>query len=261
MRALAVTAALVRTSIAAQMQYRADFLINLVMAFFWVGWNVAPVVVLFELRESIAGFRLPEALLVLSAFLIEKAILDGMISPNLVAVVEKIRDGTLDFVLLKPVDSQLMVSVSKMLPAKLVDLSAGLAIAAWSIARLEPAPSAGAVIAGGLMLLAGAAVLYSLWLMLLATAFWFVRIDNLSFLFGAIFDAGRWPIQVFRGWVRFLLTWVLPIAVMTSFPALAVLGRLELEGGLLGLGVGFGFLLLSRLTWRLAVRRYASASS
>lgn len=260
-QAASIAIHIAKTSVLTQMQYRLDFGLQIAMALFWVGWNVAPVLLIFEIRPHIAGFSLSEAMLVLSAFLILRALLEGLVNPNLLAVVEHIRKGTFDFLLLKPVDSQLLASTSKIVPSKLVDLCAGVGIAAWSIMQLDPRPSPGAVCGGALMLFAGAVTLYAVWLMVLCTAFWFVRIDNLSFLFTSIFDAARWPITVFRGWVRFMLTFIIPIAVMTSYPALAVLGRLDFVSGLIAIGVALFFLILSRGVWRWALTHYASASS
>lgn len=250
-----------RASALAQMQYRADFLLQLGMAVFWVAWNVAPAVLVFRIRPEIAGFSLDEAMLVIAAFLVLRAALEGIVNPNLQQIIEHVRAGTLDFVLLKPVDSQLLVSLTKIVPSKLVDLASGLLVGAWAIARLDPTPPPSAILAGLVMLLAGVAVLYSIWMLVLCSAFFFIRVDNLSFLFTSIFDAARWPIDVFRGWVRWVLTWVLPVAVMTSFPALAILGRLDASAALGALGAALVALLGSRLAWRLSVRHYGSASS
>jgi ABC-2 type transport system permease protein len=260
-KSVAIALHLAKTSIVTQMQYRADFIIQMCMAIFWVFWNVAPLVVIFRLRPEIAGFDLEQAMLVMSAFLILKSMLDGLIQPNMIAVVEHIRTGTLDFILLKPTDSQLLVSTARVAPAKLVDFAVGVGIAVWSISRQDPAPGIDRLALGALLLFAGAASLYSLWLLVICTAFWFVRIDNLSYLFGALFDAARWPITIFRGWVRFVLTFILPIAVMTSFPALALLGRLPPEGAFLALGLSLAFLMISRRVWLWALQHYASASS
>jgi ABC-2 type transport system permease protein len=260
-RAIRIAAHLARASVLTQMQYRWDFIIQILMAAFWVVWNVAPVVLIFEIRPEIAGFRLPEAMLVISAFLILRALLEGVVNPNLHAVVEHIRKGTLDFVLLKPADSQLLVSTSRLIPSKVVDLLAGVALTAWSIDGIEPAPPPQAIAAGAIMLVAGATLLYCVWMLVLCTAFWFVRIDNLSHLFTSIFDAARWPISIFRGWMRLALTFVIPVAFMTSYPALAVLGRLDMQAGLTSIGVAFVFLVVTRRAWRYAVCHYSSASS
>ena len=214
---------LLRTSVQAQAQYRVDFLIQMFLAFFWVAWNVAPLVLIFQIRPRVGDWNLEEAMLVMSAFLILRALLDGIISPNLTALVDHVRKGTLDFILLKPVDSQLLISFSKIAPAKLVDFGCGLTIAAWSIARIQPTPGPAEIAFGAAMLASGALGIYALWMLIVCSTFWLVKIDNLGFLFSSIFDAARWPISVFRGWIRIVLTFVLPVAVMTSFPALAVL--------------------------------------
>ncbi|MCA9554024.1 MAG: ABC-2 family transporter protein [Myxococcales bacterium] len=260
-RHLAIALFLARASIQTQAQYRVDFLVQTVLALFWVVWNVAPLWLVFEIRPEVAGWTRPQAMLVMSAFLILKAVLEGLITPNLVALVDRIRTGTLDFLLLKPADAQLMVSFTKVVPAKTMDLLAGLAMAAASIAQLDPAPTPTAVLAGAAMLGAGALVLYAVWILVACVAFWVVKIDNLSFLFTSLFDAARWPVSVFRGWVRVVLTWVLPIAAMTSYPALAVLERLDLVHAVWAWGLTLGLLVGSRLAWRQAVLHYSSASS
>ena len=71
------------------------------------------------------------------------------------------------------------------------------------------------------------AVLYSLWILVVSAAFFVVKVDNLSFLFLSIFDAARWPVSVFNGFWRFLFTVVIPLALMTTFPAEALLGRIR----------------------------------
>jgi ABC-2 type transport system permease protein len=95
----------------------------------------------------------------------------------------------------------------------------------------------------------------------ISAAFWVVRLDNLIYLFNSIFDAGRWPSTVFRGGWRILFTFVIPLALMTTYPALAVLGKLHPLTALEALGGAFVFVLLSRLVWTRALGHYTSASS
>ncbi|MEL7368559.1 MAG: ABC-2 family transporter protein [Myxococcota bacterium] len=260
-RHLRIIAQMMKTSTQAQAQYRIDFLMQIFLAGFWAIWHIAPLWIIFELRPTVAGWTRPQAMLVMSAFLMLKAMIEGLIMPNLDQLVEGIRSGTFDFILLKPADAQVMISFSKILPAKLVDFAAGVGLSIWSIAVLEPAPSALAIFCGALMLIAGALAIYALWLMVICTAFWWVKVDNLSFLFTSVFDAARWPITVFRGWIRTVLTFVVPVAIMTSFPAMAILGRLSLEAGLGAWALAGTMLIVSRIVWRRALRTYASASS
>ena len=83
--------------------------------------------------------------------------------------------------------------------------------------------------------------------------------DNLTYLFDSIFDAARWPAPILRGALAFIFTVVLPLTVMTTFPALALLGRIsppQLAGAPLAAA---GFFALSRLVRQRAVRDYSSA--
>lgn len=261
MRHIAIASQLVRVSIQAQAQYRVDFLLQMVMAAFWVGWNVAPMWLVFDLKPSIAGWSRAEAMLVMSAFLILKSLLEGVVSPNLLALVAHIRQGTFDFILLKPIDSQLLVSMSKVMPAKLVDFSCGVVMAIWSVSVIDPTPTGAQILVGAAMLLTSAVTLYALWLLVICSVFWFVRIDNLSYLFSSIFDAGRWPVALFRGWMRVVLTFVLPVVMMTSYPALALLGRLDLASALAACTIALALFFIARSVWGWAIQHYASASS
>src|SRR5262249_50105241 len=136
---------------------------------------------------------------------------------------------TLDFVLLKPADAQFLVSTARFQPWRSVDALSALLIFGLAFHRMGRLPSV-IHVAAALVLLVGAAVVRcSLWILVISAAFSVVRIDNLSYLFSSIFDAARWPVSIFRGVLRSIFTFVIPLALMTTFPALALLGRLDLN--------------------------------
>jgi ABC-2 type transport system permease protein len=243
------------------MQYRADFVLGGAMSLFENGWSLAPVLVVYGRRAEVAGWRFPEALLVIAWFTALKGVLAGAITPSLVATVEHIRKGTLDLVLVKPVDAQLLVSLSRLEPWHLLDVATAAAMVGWALHQLHrtPTPTEAAAALG--LTLASLAVLYSLSILVVAAAFWVVRLDNLSYLFLSVFDAGRWPVTVFRGVFRFVFTFVIPLGLMTTYPALALLGRLHAPTALLALAGAALFGVVSRLVWVRAIGRYRSASS
>ena len=111
------------------------------------------------------------------------------------------------------------------------------------------------------MLLSGVAIVYSIWLAMVSFAFWFVRIDNITELFYAFYEAGRYPVTIYRGVVRALLTFVIPIAFVTTFPASALIGRLDQTTVLIAVVFAVAFLFLSSRFWNFALRHYSSASS
>lgn len=254
-----------RTSATLAMQYRLDFLFKGLMSVFWLAVTLVPLMVVFSQRDQVAGWTWPEALVVLGWFSLLKAVLEGSVTPSLTAVVEGVRSGALDFVLLKPADAQFLVSTSRFEPWKLVDLAGSLAILAYAFSKLGRWPQAADLLRALVLLVVAVLLLYSIWILVVSASFWVVRVDNLSYLFGSIFDAGRWPISVFdrvlRGALKFVFTFVFPLALMTTYPAEALLGKLTSGHFALVLAGGIGFAAVARAVWKRAIRFYTSASS
>jgi ABC-2 type transport system permease protein len=250
-----------RISAAAGMAYRSDFLLEGVMTIAWAALTLLPLIVLFGERSTVSGWDFPSALIVTAYFMAVKAVLEGVISPSLIELVERIRSGAFDYVLLKPVDAQAIISASRFEPWKIFDLLGAIGLIIYAFYRRGEPPALADVGLGIVLFVAGVLAMYAIWIVFAAASFWVVRLDNLTFLIGAIFDTARWPVQVFRGAWRFVFTFVFPIAVMTTFPAMALLGRLEARTALATIGGTLALLGISRLVWRTAIRSYTSASS
>src|SRR5512138_2211735 len=214
------------------MQYRVDFLVEGGLALFWTSWSVVPLLVVFGKRPGVAGWSFEEALVVIGWFMVMKGVLEGAVNPSLASVVEHIRKGTLDFVLLKPADAQFLVSTQKFQPWRVGDAVAGVVVFAVAFRRLGRWPEPAHVVAAVLLLGCAALILYSLWILVISAAFFVVKVDNLSFLF------------------------------VSTFPARALLGKDFGPGtaasALLGAVL---FAAFSRLIWLRSIGRYTSASS
>ncbi|MFL5312089.1 MAG: ABC transporter permease [Myxococcales bacterium] len=260
-RALAIVRAQLRASVALALQYRLEFLVEGALAILWIAVTLVPVLVVFGTRDAVEGWTFPEMLLVLGWFVALKGVLEGAVSPSLTAVIEHVRKGTLDFVLLKPADAQLLVSVAKLEPWRIVDLVGAGFIFAYAFGKLGRAPTMGEVLAAGAMLLGALLVLYSIAILVVSIAFFAVRVDNLLYLFQSVFDVARWPSTIFRGFLAVLFTYALPLALMTTYPALALLGRLRLGTALGALAGTLAFAAFARVVWSLSIRKYTSASS
>ncbi|HXU62980.1 MAG TPA: ABC-2 family transporter protein [Polyangia bacterium] len=243
------------------MQYRADFVVRGFIAVLWMGVTLAPILIVFGVRQTVAGWTFPESLIVVGWFTLLHAVLEGAVSPSLTAVVEHVRHGTLDFVLLKPADAQFLVSTARIEPWHAIDVVGALAIFAVAFSKLGRWPTLPQVGLALALLVLAIVILYSIWILVISAAFWVVKVDNLSYLFGSLFDAGRWPITVFRGTLRFVFTFVFPIALLTTYPSLALLGRLPGRTTLAAFAGGLVFAALARRVWHKALALYTSASS
>lgn len=248
-----------KASLLLSLQYRLDFFVQIAMALFWSATALVPLWVLFSSRNGVAGWDKSEMLVVVGFFTALKGVLSGAIQPPLANVVEQIRKGTLDFLLLKPVDAQFMLSTSKLELTHVADVLAGAAIAAWALWHHGVLPSVGQCLLAALITLCAIAILYSILILVVSLAFHVVKVDNLSYLVTSTFEAARWPSSVFRGALAFIFTFVFPLAIMTTYPALALLGRLTVTQLVTALGVALSALLISRFTWKRALRAYTSA--
>src|SRR5271169_891178 len=250
-----------RASMLLALQYRADFLLDGFVEVFWMVPAIVPLAVVFRVRPSLGTWTFGEALMVVGWFTFLQGVLEGVINPSLVTVVDHIRKGTLDFVLLKPADAQFLVSTARFQPWRSTNVLTALAI--WTVAfiRLGRGPSPVGALAALVLLGSATLLLYSLWILTISAAFYVVKVDNLTNLFSSVFDAARWPVQIFRGVLRWVFTLVVPLALMTTYPAEALLGRLSplaLAGSVAG-AVAFAW--LSRRVWLGSLARYSSASS
>jgi ABC-2 type transport system permease protein len=251
----------VRMSAVTAMQYRGDFLVRGFVTALWMSVTLLPLFVVFGARHAVAGWTFPEALVVVGWFALVRAVLEGGVSPSLTAVVEHVRRGTLDFVLLKPADAQFLVSTAKFEPWRVIDVAGALAIFVYAFAHLGRWPGPRALLLGLAFLALAVMVLYSFWILVVSAAFWVVKVDNLSYLFQSLFDAGRWPITVFKGALYYIFTFVFPLALMTTYPALALLGRLTATSAALAWAGGLAFAAIARAVWLRALGMYTSASS
>ncbi len=259
-RALRLLGLQLRTSALLAAQYRWDFLVDGVISLFWAFTAVVPLFVVYgNQRLGIPGWSFGEALVVTGWFILLQGILDGAINPGLAAVIDHIRKGTLDFVLLKPADAQFLVSTSRFYLWRVFSIVSAFVIFGVAFSKVGHGPSALGVLESVVLLAAATLLLYSLWILIVSAAFFVVKVDNLTYLFSSIFDAARWPATIFRGALHIVFTFIIPLAVMTTFPAQALLGRLALSTLAYSVVGAVAFAAAARFVWLKAIGHYTSA--
>ena len=250
-----------RTSALLAAQYRFDFFVDAAISLFWTATAVVPLFVVYgeKSRPGIPGWSFGEALVVTACFILLQGVLDGAINPGLQAVIDHIRKGTLDFVLLKPHDAQILVSTARFQLWRVAGLVHASIVFGLAFRELGHGPSALGVAQALALLLIATSMLYSFWLLIVSVSFYAVKVDNLSSLFTSIFDAARWPATVFRGAFRIIFTFVIPLVVMTTLPADALLGRLAWTSVAASVAGAIAFAIVARGVWLISLRRYTSA--
>ena len=250
-----------QNSLLANLEYRVNFAGALLMSLLDALWAVGGALLFYSHRASIGGWSFHEALIVIGLFFAASGFLDTVMQPNLHDVIEAVRTGNMDYVLTKPVNPMFHATLRRYRFEKLTGLLVGAVLIAYALVRLQLAPGLWQWAGFAALCLAAAALLYALMAFLAALSFWVVDVANIDeFVFGLL-EAARFPAQAFPEPVRGLLSFVIPIAFVSTVPAEELLGRLTPELAWYGLACAVVVLLLSTRAWRFAVARYTSASS
>jgi ABC-2 type transport system permease protein len=144
---------------------------------------------------------------------------------------------------------------------KLIDIVLGLFVLGVAIPRAVTTLTAWQGAAFVLLIFSGGVILYSVWIILAALSFWFVRVENILEIFRSMYEAGRWPLSLYPGWLRFALTFIIPVAFATTIPVEALTGRADPISVAGAAGLAVGLLLAARIVWRIGIRRYSGASA
>jgi ABC-2 type transport system permease protein len=244
-----------------ELQYRANFFIQLAQSAVAVGTGLVALALVFSHTDELGGWTRPELLVVMGLFTIMGGIIATVIQPNMQRLIDDVRLGTLDYVLTRPEDAQLLVSVREIRIWSLVDVLTGLIVVAVGVSQLPGGVTVGGVVEAAVLLLLGAVMVYCFLLIVTSGAFWFVRMDQIQELFDGVYRAGQYPVGIYPGWLRFGLTFLVPLAFAITVPAEALTGRLEAVTVLGAVALTVAALTLTRVVWRRGLRRYGGASS
>jgi ABC-2 type transport system permease protein len=256
---------IVRTFVGAEMQnelaYRLNFILGILEMVLVIGTSIGAVLVLFTQTNNLNGWSLPQMIALTGVYYLVQGGVNLVFSPSFEKLMEHVRMGTLDFTLLKPANTQFLVSTRHFRLVRLVDFLFGTSVVVVGLIMLGDAVTVWSALAFVLTLACGIACVYALLLTLVTLAFWFVRVDNILAIFWAFTDAGRFPIDLYPGWLRLTLATIVPIGIAVTVPAEAISGRMSLEtfaGMLVGTAFSVGF---ASWFWRRGLKSYTGASA
>ena len=244
-----------------ELQYRANLAIQLFQSGIALGTGLIVLGLVFGQTTSLGGWSQSELLAVMGVHILMGGIINTAIQPNMERLMTDVREGTLDFILTKPEDAQVMISVREFRIWQSVDIVVGAVVLAVALSQIQAGIGVGSALVFGLTLFLGAVMIYCFWLLVTTAAFWVIRMDELHELFEGLYQSGRWPVTIYPGWLRVSLTFLVPIGFAVTVPAEALTSRLTVET--LGLAAGFALVLflVTRWFWRFGLRHYSGASA
>jgi len=253
-------------SIRGQMQYRASFLTQTLGTLAATGIEFLSIWALFHRFGTLHGWTLPEVALMYGMVNVAFSLTDAM-SRGFDAFGRMVRTGDFDRLLLRPRSTVLQLAGQELTMRRIGRFSQGIVVLIWAMHQLQMSWSflqIGLLVAATL---GGACFFFGLIVLQATTAFWTVESLEMfnAFTYGGVY-ASQYPMTIYRGWFRRLMTYVIPLATVTYFPALAILGRPDPLGTRLLFQclsplIGVAFLLIAFQVWKIGVRHYCSTGS
>ena len=260
-----------RNSLMRDLSFRANFIIECVTSLSWMAMNLGFYELIFGYTETIGrgtGWGKYEFFAFYATTMLINSLVQAFFMPNSEEFSELIRTGGLDFALLKPIDTQFLVSLAKIDWSALVNFFAGLGLLGLSLAKLPYVPSLLQCVLYPLFVLCGVAILYSLMITLSATSVWLGRNQSLYDFWFYITNFSRYPREIYQGTVgtpmQWFFTFIIPVLVVVNVPARLLAWPFASQSWPL---VGFalvaaaGSLAASRWIFLRALGAYRSASS
>ncbi|MDZ7620709.1 MAG: ABC-2 family transporter protein [Patescibacteria group bacterium] len=271
---LRVAYTFLRNSLVRDMTFRANFLIDTVSSMVWVLMNLGFYVLIFEYTPMIGagtGWGKHQFFLFLGTTLLINSLTRGLFLSNAIELSEHIRNGTLDFILLKPIDTQFLVSLGRIEWSALGPLAFGVLLMGHAFWQLGYAPGPLAVVLFLFYVACGCAIYYSLMIALSATAIWFGRNQSLLDFWFYITNFSRYPMEIYRGpWgdpLRWTFTFLVPVLVAVNVPARMLVRPLDVRAAadwilpVFTIFATIASLAASRWIFQRALLSYRSASS
>lgn len=252
--------AMFKASLISDLEYRANFFTRFVTDVFWYIAQIVTFEVLYQHTNKIGDWGLKEMRVFLGLLFVIDAFYMIIIHENLENITEKVRKGDLDMLLAKPVNSQFMITLQKANTAILGNLVLGLSWLVYSLKGLdsfEPLRLLWLIF----LIPCSLAVIYSVRFMFSATAVIFTRSENLQFLWWQVYRLGMRPDSMYSAWFKWALLTVIPVGVVVSIPARAILNPPDLVYLLWPLILAPILIYLSHRFWKFALKFYSSASS
>jgi ABC-2 type transport system permease protein len=262
-RYLSIYAVMFRNSIIREMNFKLNFILWLVVESLWFVGQLIFINVIFSQVTQIGDWTKWQMVLLVGTHQIVGQVFQAFFYTNLIGLPELVRTGKLDFILLQPLDGQFIVSFRHFGLDSVVNALVGIGIVVYSVYQLHISPGLGQILLYVVAIFLGVTIHYTVMFALSTVSFWTVRAQGLIWGYYQIFNLARYPDSVFKGAIKFVFSWIIPVIVVTNVPARVLMaigsipwlfiGHLILASAIM--------LLFSRLLWKTALSRYSSASS
>ena len=257
---LSIYRAFFRASFVADLEYRLNFVVLVIGEFIWYSTQLILFEVLYRHTDIIGDWNVHQMRVFVFLVLFVDSIYMILWDPNFSVFTDNVRKGTLDLLLMKPVNSMFMLSSQRLSISHIPCFFITFGGLIWALNQL---PEFNWLKLFWLILLvpAGLSVIFCGRFALNSTSIIFTRADFLQYVWYSLFRLGLRPDAIYSGLLRIILIFVLPFAMVASIPARILLEPTQAWMLLWAMVLPFICFYLLKRYWTFCLRYYSSASS
>ena len=263
-RYLRLWLAFARFGLLRELSFRSNFLVKIAVEILWLAILLVFYRTVFAQTKLVAGWNESQFLFFVGCYFALGGLVETLFLENCNEFADLVRTGDLDFVLLKPIDEQFLVSCRNIDWSTAANVLMGGGVMLFALLNLDWSWDAGKVALFVVMFACGTALAYGFLLLLTSASVWFMRNQSLYEMWWLFTTLMRYPREIFRNWASpagVFFSFIVPIMLVINVPANIMVRILDPAM------VGYTFLatvvvlFLSRRFFRYALKRYRSASS
>ena len=260
-RYLRLWTAFFRNCLARELEYRGHIIMQFLLDLTWYSVQVALFEVLYLNTHSIAGMDHGEMLVFLGTLFITDAVNEMFFSHNFSRFPKLVAAGELDFYLIKPVSTYFISFTRHMLISSWLNLAIGLGVLLYGMNEVGLAPAPQMIALYIVMVVCGNTILLSLQAAVAAIAVFLVQADGIQHVFYTLYQFAMKPDAIYSRWMRRILLFVFPLALVASVPSRALLGTLTPDLAVLNIGGAFVLFFVSKWFFSWSLKHYSGASA
>ncbi len=261
MRYLRLWLSFLKVSWMADLEYRVNIVMRIIGEFFWYVLQLSVFEVLYTHTNTIAGWDVNDMRVFMGTLFVVDVLYMIFAHENMEAMWSMVRKGDLDLYLVKPVNSQFMISTRKVSVSYITNLILVGGYLVWAVSNLSRPVSAAQLAVFPILVVSGVVIYYSMRFMFATLTVVLQEAGNIQFIWYQLFRLATRPDRLYPSFLRNVVLTVFPVAFLASVPARVLIEGVDPTLAVVSPLLAIGLLFLSNFAWEAALKRYASASS
>jgi ABC-2 type transport system permease protein len=258
---LRLTGLMMKNCLVREMQFKANFLVRLFTEMMWLVMQFIYIQVMYGQTGSVAGWNKWQMIMLMGTNHVITQLFEALFYDNCTRLTDQIRQGDLDFNLIKPINTQFLVSLRYTDYASIANASVGVGVILFGLRQLGQSLSWEGALLFTALVINSILIYYAMLFTLSVWTFWIGRSNNLMELYWQFGQFSRYPGEIYPWLLRRILMTAIPMLIVSNIPAGVLINRLETWGVVYAFVLGLCFFAFTVWIWNKGLQRYRSASS